>query len=769
MNPARFGLVGLVALAVACGGVGGAAMSSGEPVDPSSAKAEDDGDVGGVGSLETRTERGEVGKLRLENVEVDAKQTGDVAEVAITHTFANDATVPLEGTFRFPMPEGALLTGLAMWVDGRKVEGELVANEKARKVYEEIVDSMQDPAIVEWEHGTTFKMRVFPIEPSAPKVVTLRYVVPLHARSGRRAFVQGTRSLDGSATLPRMTVTWNGRREFDGTNVAVGHDVVVDAKDPGETFRETTAEGTFDVVHVKPDWSKVPAAALGAPKNWLVVVDTSRSTLEERGLVQETVKAVLGGLGKAGARFALATSDLDTVVWSKGFVKADARTTDDALRHLGTVVPDGATDVSAPCRGSASGPYAEGDTGVVYVGDCEASWGETSVSGLRTLATKAFTGIPFYPVLLGGSVDVDVATELAAAGRGRVVRARNPEDVTSFVGSLVGQGKTGGARKRLFDAELVAAEGSVVLPTGKRIVEEGDDVVAYVRTPPGIAAPTTVTLHAVAEGRVVDTTVPLGGPSPAVATKRFGAQWIRELERAKKPKDEIVKASLAFEVLSRHTSFLVLESEEAYAKHGIERRADRAARTANLDSLGSSGVDISLDRIQPGDPEIFVDAPSDARHVFVVLPDGDVKEATYDPTAEHGRGAWMVRFLVDKDVPEGTYEARAFVELANGERETRTVTYVVDTTAPNLDVRVEPVRGRPGTFFVHVTHRAAKVDVDLRRVEVLTPDGQTLVLTAVRWGEFRATWTPVGSAHGILRAVGFDQALNHSEAEIVVP
>src|SRR5207237_545026 len=70
-------------------------------------------DPGGIGALETRTERGDTGYLALTRVTVAAKQRGDMAEVAVEHVFQNDSDSQLEGTFRFPMPDGAILTGLA--------------------------------------------------------------------------------------------------------------------------------------------------------------------------------------------------------------------------------------------------------------------------------------------------------------------------------------------------------------------------------------------------------------------------------------------------------------------------------------------------------------------------------------------------------------------------------------------------------------------------------------------------------------------------------
>ena len=98
---------------------------------------------------------------------------------------ATTASERLEGTFRFPLPEGASLVGLAMEIDGKMMEGELVESDKARKTYETIVDEMRDPALLEWEHGTTFKLRVFPIEPHEDKRIVIRYVAPLRRELGR--------------------------------------------------------------------------------------------------------------------------------------------------------------------------------------------------------------------------------------------------------------------------------------------------------------------------------------------------------------------------------------------------------------------------------------------------------------------------------------------------------------------------------------------------------------------------------------------------------
>ncbi len=119
----------------------------------------------GEGSLEVHGEKTAKARLAIERLDISAETSGDVAETTVEHVFRNGTDERLEGTFRFPLPDGAMITRLALEIDGKLVDGELVERDKARKAYEEVVDQMLDPALLEWESGHTFKLRVFPIEP----------------------------------------------------------------------------------------------------------------------------------------------------------------------------------------------------------------------------------------------------------------------------------------------------------------------------------------------------------------------------------------------------------------------------------------------------------------------------------------------------------------------------------------------------------------------------------------------------------------------------
>jgi hypothetical protein len=320
--------------------------------------------------------------------------------------------------------------------------------------------------------------------------------------------------------------------------------------------------------------------------------------------------------------------------------------------------------------------------------------------------------------------------------------------------------------------ELHAPPGTEILTQGAAVAEPVRDLLLYLKSPPGTDPLRGVTARIERHGATAD----LMPRSAAVETpgvaQRFGAARVRALEKTRAPSPDIVKASLAYGVMSKLTSFLVLESEEAYARFAIERRraptADAPRVTgSNLES--PDGADITVNRIQPGDPEIVVDAAPDAISVAVELPSGETKVAAYDPEARGGRGAWSIRFLVALGTPEGRYEAAVRIQHADGRLETRTVSYSVDSTGPELTVHLSPARSRRGWVEARVTQPGEPSLRDLKRVELQTPAGTVYQLTAIRWGVFRILLPREELTGGTLRVVGFDQALNHTVKELSLP
>jgi hypothetical protein len=722
-------------------------------------------DPGGIGTLELRMPSGDAAHVTLTGVHIRAKQRGDMAEIEAIHTFTNDADTVLEGTFRFPMPDGALLTGLAMMIDGKLMEGELVEREKARKVYEQVVDSMMDPALLEWEHGSIFKMRVFPINPHEKKVVTMRYLTPLRRSQDELKLVQAVRAVSGDAAVPALHIDFEGKTVFDEQNVAAGRVLSFPAKPASAVLRERRPDGAYSVVRITPDWSRIPVPAKPVAKNWFIVVDTSRSALEEQARQVEALESVLSSL-PAGARFQVLTSDLDTRPSPQGLVTSSPASVAEALSFVKSVSPDGASDLGQALKVVGQLAKAVPDSALLYLGDCDPTWGAMSAKDLLAVQQRELASTPVSVMMFGTSVDEDLAAELARQSGGRRTRIRRREDLEAFAKTLA----TGVPVLNGIDVQ--AAPDTQVLSSGPLSIEKGRDLLLLVKAPAGKDPLKGLSVKAKVGGASFDLLPKAAAQESEGVARRFGAALVHELERANSPAPEIVSASLSYGVMSKLTSFLVLESEAAYASFKIDRKnapADGAPRVtgANLEDNGDAAI--SADRIQPGDPEIYVDAERDALSVKVEFPFGETKLASFDPEARSGRGAWMVRFLVARDTPEGDYDALAHIVHRDGSVETKKVRYTVDNTAPELEVKLSRAARRAGMVEVLVTARGAAELSDLKRVELSTPSGNVYQLPAVRWGTFRLQIPERELRGGKLRVVGFAQALNHAVKELELP
>jgi Ca-activated chloride channel family protein len=122
--------------------------------------------------------------LEISYHHVNVKIDGQIATTSVDQEFYNPNPQRLEGTYLFPVPKGAQIDKFTMEIGGRQVEAELLPADKARKIYEDIVRKMRDPALMEYADRDVFKVRVFPIEPHGSKRITLSYTQVLKADSG---------------------------------------------------------------------------------------------------------------------------------------------------------------------------------------------------------------------------------------------------------------------------------------------------------------------------------------------------------------------------------------------------------------------------------------------------------------------------------------------------------------------------------------------------------------------------------------------------------
>lgn len=115
------------------------------------------------------------GPVRLASHRVMVEIADQLASTRVEQVFVNEASYPVEGTYLFALPAGAVVSDFAMWVDGKRLEGKLLTREEARAIYEAIVRRQRDPALLEYVGRDLFQARIFPIPPGGQRKIELSY------------------------------------------------------------------------------------------------------------------------------------------------------------------------------------------------------------------------------------------------------------------------------------------------------------------------------------------------------------------------------------------------------------------------------------------------------------------------------------------------------------------------------------------------------------------------------------------------------------------
>ena len=142
-----------------------------------------------AGSAEQAGSRTELpAALPVSAISINIHISGQVATVTVAHLFSNDTDDLLEGTYYFPVPQGASLEEFAVYDGDQRRVGRVKEKEQARADYSAAVAQGQDPAILEMTKSGWFQSHVYPIPPHASKRVEIIYSQILGAKEGAITF-----------------------------------------------------------------------------------------------------------------------------------------------------------------------------------------------------------------------------------------------------------------------------------------------------------------------------------------------------------------------------------------------------------------------------------------------------------------------------------------------------------------------------------------------------------------------------------------------------
>jgi tetratricopeptide (TPR) repeat protein len=119
--------------------------------------------------------------LKISKLDIQVEVVGRTAQTTITASFLNPGEDTLEGDFLLDLPAGSVVTGYALDVEGRMLDGVIVNRRQGTQAYEARVRAGVDPGLAEVTRTGAFRTHVFPILPGKGRTVRLSFVTPLGA------------------------------------------------------------------------------------------------------------------------------------------------------------------------------------------------------------------------------------------------------------------------------------------------------------------------------------------------------------------------------------------------------------------------------------------------------------------------------------------------------------------------------------------------------------------------------------------------------------
>lgn len=524
--------------------------------------------------------------LRLEHMKARGLVDAPLAFTELHLTFRNPEPRNMEGRFSITLPPGASISRFAMKVWNTWQEGEVVERGKATGIYESYLHRKIDPALLEHSDGNRFTARVFPIFAHDSKEIILAY----------------TQVLD--LTDPVYTIPLLGLPQVDGVDI-----MITVHGEPGEPEQKSMVQqdhwipdadftlvppprrsvivrdGTTILARVLPRTGAAPAPI----QSLLILLDTSGSQARgfnrQLSMLRELVQALTK---QAGPAFPLGVACFDQSVHLVFDGTSAEFSTEPILAHgaMGASNLHGVFSWLREHPRSTSGhPWQR----VLLVSDGIATLGDTDHAELRTQVRHLTAqGVERMDAWTPGNVfDQGMLEDLVHAGLPHagvfLVDETRLDRVTTGLLHAVPTG-----------IRLSVDGASWMWPQTVEGLLPGDELLIYANVPPDKA----VVVRGDGAEILVDaaTRPPV---QPLLLNRAWATAQIEDLlhqhanlqsddvEARNALRQKIITLSIQHRIITPFTSMLVLESENEYARHKLNRDA-----LGDILTMGESGLTV---------------------------------------------------------------------------------------------------------------------------------------------------------------------------------
>lgn len=180
---------------------------------------------------------------------VDVMINDPVALTKIDQAFINPFDREIEADYIFPIPENAAISRFVARLGGHKMEAELLDAPQARKIYEDIVRTRKDPALLEYAGQGMYRLRIYPIPARGEVKIQIEYEQTLKSDNGTVEYLYplNTEKYSGSNLDEcNVTVTANSFENI-GTLYCPTHNVAT------ERLGDKSVKATYRERNVRPD------------------------------------------------------------------------------------------------------------------------------------------------------------------------------------------------------------------------------------------------------------------------------------------------------------------------------------------------------------------------------------------------------------------------------------------------------------------------------------------------------------------------------------
>ncbi|MHC4874913.1 MAG: VIT domain-containing protein [Planctomycetota bacterium] len=564
------------------------------------------------GSITVVDPNGQEMKLSMRRFHVDVHIEDGFARTTIDQTYFNHTYSRQEGTFHFPLPPDASLSRLAMYVNGKLMEGGMVERGHGRNVYEQIRHTRRDPALLEWVDGSTFKMRVFPLEARREKRIVLSYTQRLpknydrttyrfpagHTMEGVREWSTRLRIVDGQTSKLRWFSPSHLLRVIESAeddesadlmlegslhNAAFDRDLVVELEPPalsGNSTRvteqpqitSTIADGQqYVLLRYQPELT----GELTRPKrNWVFVVETSADRNDVlRNAQREALWTVLDN-AEHDDTFALITASTRSKSFKARPVMCDAANIESALSFLDETPSLGALDVAAAFE--SAGRFCKGTKAENWIVHLGSGVGVVGRRDEQTLRSALPDNARYAGIGVGHRWNRSFMRDAASRTGGHFTQINPDEEVSwrafEFLSAL--------NAPRLLNLTVTSDREDTSFLTFAETIVHGQEVAAVTRLEVGAELPRSITVKGTVDGEEWTRSFPLDFSSINVeetSSHFLPRTWTKlEIDRlvsagAQQHKSTITELSKSMYVMSPFTSLLVLENEAMYEQFNVDR------------------------------------------------------------------------------------------------------------------------------------------------------------------------------------------------------